>query len=947
MAQMHAQAPGTVPKEMENDLAKEHERCLMMQEYFWHQRSRVRWAMFGDRNSAYFHASAQVRRRRNEIATLWLPGTGWVTDEKEIRRAFINYYKAIYKKGPRVNIYEGYPLQLLQELPKIPPISQGLLDLMPSDLEIHNALKSLGPHKAAGPDGFNAKLMQDRWDIFGPLILKEVHSFFSTGVMPSYIAKSNLVLIPKIQDPVGVNDFRPVSVCNVIYKVISKLLASRLKPYISRVVSSTQSAFVPGREISENVILLREVLHSFNMAQYKNAEFCLKVDLSKAFDRMDWNYLESILPLYGFPPRIITWVMACVRSAQFSIVLNGGGNGFFNPECGLRQGCALSPYMFIIGMDLLARSLTYLVQRGSLQGVQLAPTAPPLTNCLYADDLLIFGKATEEEAAGIVQSLDVFSSVSGQQIGPAKSFIWFSKCTGQRERELVQNALSVPQNSESPKYLGAPIKAGAGAYDFLIEMISSRLKSWKIKTLSQSGRVILIKSVLQAMPLYFMATSKIPKGVIDQINSLIRAFFWGKGDKKRYLAYVSWDKITAPIDQGGLGFRDLETMNDAMLMKLLWRLAGGSEALWAQQVRAKYYPRSDLWHSKRTYKCTVLWRNIMRLRQDLINMVKWGIGDGTQIQAFAQPWFDGALQYEPQIPADRNIRVADLVIPESGMWDVQRLISLFGYTAALTIVDQVLPPTNNGGQDRLIFKQSSTGGYSVKKAYKNLASVRLAPQQTLNLGPLSQQRELWNSVWHKGDIVPRLRIFLWKCLHNALPLGKVIRSRIGKGDPICQTCGEKEEDVSHVLFQCSFSRACWLMGTLALRTEGLPMVVAEALRWLDLQTDDEQWTELACAIWGLWRCRNDRAFTGGVPKFNQFQSYYSRIMLETEMAAMVGGATAMATQLAKQVQPQQIGTRCFVDGSWSDKWDGGIGFVIHQQDELVGYRSAKVQAVSL
>lgn len=144
--------------------------------------------------------------------------------------------------------------------------------------------------------------------------------------------------------------------------------------------------------------MLREELHSFQSTNYHTKGFCLKVDLSKAFDRMDWDYLEWIMPLYGFPSKLIMWIMGCIRSTEFSVVLNGDGDGFFKPKCGLRQGCSLSPYLFILGIDLLCRSLENLALTGILRGLKLAPQAAVLTSCVYADDLLLFGDATCGEA---------------------------------------------------------------------------------------------------------------------------------------------------------------------------------------------------------------------------------------------------------------------------------------------------------------------------------------------------------------------------------------------------------------------------------------------------------------------------------------------------------------------------------------------------------------------
>lgn len=304
----------------------------------------------------------------------------------------------MYRKASTKPIFSVYPQELFSKVTGIPSVAHDFLQSVPTDQEVFRALMTLGPNKAVGPDGFNAGVIQENWAHFGPAMLNKVRLFFESGQMPACIAQSNMVLIPKKDDVVKVSDFCPISVCNVLYKLISKILTMRLKPYIGLCISRAQSVFLLGREISEDVILLKEVLHSFGLSNYRNKEFCLKLDLSKAFDIMDWEFIESLLPIYKFPPRFAKWIMGCVKSAQFTIVLNGKGDGFLSPNSGLRQRCSLSPYMFILGMDVLSRSLQFQVKNEELRGVRLAPSAEPLTNYLYADDLLIFGATNMVEA---------------------------------------------------------------------------------------------------------------------------------------------------------------------------------------------------------------------------------------------------------------------------------------------------------------------------------------------------------------------------------------------------------------------------------------------------------------------------------------------------------------------------------------------------------------------
>lgn len=572
--------PGSISQEKEKQLQVQHQKTLLMQESLWNQRSRVNWALFGDRNSKFFRATAINRKKRNTIRAIHNDQGDWLTEASEVRQAFVSHFRSIFQKTQTIDVSTALPQDLLRELPQIPDYAHQFLCAEPTEQEIRAVLNMLGPHKAPGPDGFNAKILQDNWDCFGPMVVREVLGFFSTGVMSRYVARSNLVLVPKSENASKVEHYRPISVCNVIYKVITKIISLRLKPYIGGCISSSQLAFVPGRDISDSVVLMREIIHSFGQRGYARKEFCLKADLSKAFDRIDWEYLSAIMPLYGFPERLASWIKECILSAEYSVVINGVGDGFFKPQCGLRQGCALSPYLFILGMDLLARHLQFLVEKGDIQGVRVSRGAKLITSCIYADDLLIMGAAIIQEVGVINNALQTFSRYSGQKIGPSKSMMWFSNRVLEDEQEAISEVLTVPIDAQSDTYLGAPIRTDMSSFDFIIEKFSDRLQAWKGCLLSQAGRVILIQSVLQALPIYYMTTVRIPTDVIKTLTAMMRRFLWGAREEGSYMSYIAWDKITQPKTKGGLGLRSLKEVNEALLLKSLWKLAAGSDSPW-------------------------------------------------------------------------------------------------------------------------------------------------------------------------------------------------------------------------------------------------------------------------------------------------------------------------------------------------------------------------------
>ena len=191
MLEVNSQQPSDDLRVKEKELQRQHDTCLAMKECFWQQRSRIQMALEGDQNTAFFHASAVTRKRRNNIISIQNSQGDWVSDESEIRRVFIDYFRNLYKKTPTVQISHMLPAHFLYGLPKIPFLVTETLDSIPSDLEIQRAMFDLGPNKAPGPDGFNAKLFQENWELFGPMIISEVRSFFSTGIMKKGIAKSD------------------------------------------------------------------------------------------------------------------------------------------------------------------------------------------------------------------------------------------------------------------------------------------------------------------------------------------------------------------------------------------------------------------------------------------------------------------------------------------------------------------------------------------------------------------------------------------------------------------------------------------------------------------------------------------------------------------------------------------------------------------------------------
>jgi hypothetical protein len=264
----------------------------------------------------------------------------------------------------------------------------------------------------------------------------------------------------------------------------------------------------------------------------------------------------------------------------------------FSPKRGLRQGDPLSPFLFTLGTEVLSRLLFREEAFGHLKGLKIARATPAIHHLFFADDLLIFGKATHKEATSIHLCLTKYCLWSGQSINNGKSSIRFSSNTHPSTAALILDILPFSPSHTKSIYLGLPILFGSSktaAFQNIIEKVKSKVEGWRAKSLSQAGRLVLIKSVAAAIPSYAMSTFLLPKSIYSQLDRVFKNFWWDfPASKTRNLSLKSWNSICTTKALGGLGIRRMKDVNLALISKLGWKLLTGSESLWASQLTGKY-----------------------------------------------------------------------------------------------------------------------------------------------------------------------------------------------------------------------------------------------------------------------------------------------------------------------------------------------------------------------
>lgn len=396
-----------------------------------------------------------------------------------------------------------------------------------------------------------------------------------------------IVVIPKGEESNTPDKYRPISLCNTIYKITSKVIATRLKPLLPIIISLEQSGYVEGRQITDGIILTHEIIHS--LTRTNKPGMMLKLDLSKAFDSLSWAYIQKILVAFGFAHSWVRWIYNMLSSVFYSVLINGIPSATYRPSRGIRQGDPLSPFLFVIMAEGLGRAITAAKHDRHIRGLSFN-NSPAFTHQQFVDDNMLFGHPSVQEAHRIKSILSTFSDASGALINKIKSQILFFNTPVITQRAIV-HILGFSSASLPSKYLGAPLMASAlkhTSWIQLLEKLEARLLLWTNRALNMASQAVLIKAVLNSMPLYLFSILVAPKWVLKEIKNLQHNFLWGGSGHNRKLALIKWEKVCLAKTAGGIGLRDPENSNKAMGAKTWWRWLAHPHTPWASLWNAKY-----------------------------------------------------------------------------------------------------------------------------------------------------------------------------------------------------------------------------------------------------------------------------------------------------------------------------------------------------------------------
>ncbi|XP_071689538.1 uncharacterized protein [Rutidosis leptorrhynchoides] len=697
-----------------------------------------------------------------------------------------------------------------------------------TEKEVLDAIKECDCSKAPGPDGFKFKFFNLHWELIKEDLMKALDWFWVNCDISNGCNASFITLVPKNNDPLGLNEFRPISLIGCYYKILAKILSIRIRKVLPSVIGYEQSAYL--------------------------REWVLDVDGESGF------MLASNRPLFRF-------------------LLTGHLPTSFFIERGVRQGDPLSPFLFLIATEGLNLILKRACREGLFKGVEVGMDKIGLSHLQFADDTIFFGEWRSQNFCNLMKILKCYKNLSGLKINFHKSVL-YGVGVASIDIEGLASRVGCKVGDLPFIYLGLSVDKNMSkeqSWKPVIEKFYLKLSNWKARSISYGGRLTLIKSVLSSLPLYYFSLFRAPLSVLKSLEYIRRNFFWGGTGENSKLSWVKWDECLLPYDFGGLNIGSLRGKNLALLGKWFWRAKTEPNALWVTIIKSIYGSNGLLPPTclSGPVGCGSVWSNIFRavimiekLDTNFASSFIKIIGDVADTDFWNDSWLCGAplKQRFPRLfhlDEDSNARVQDRIT-----WMDHSFVCNFRWKRdvsgrAINELDSLMALLNDyvkqdKAKDSWIWNLAGNGLFSTKK----LAFV--LDEKILNFGSHANNEEFL-----KNNLVPsKVAIFIWRALKRRIPVRTELDKRGIDLDSVrCPLCDDNVESIEHSLIFCRYAMDIWVR---VYKWWGLGVVSNLSINELFRGNCNRPLSPLWSSIWQalewtcgylIWKNRNQKVFS--------------------------------------------------------------------------------------
>ncbi|GKD44979.1 RNA-directed DNA polymerase, eukaryota, reverse transcriptase zinc-binding domain protein, partial [Tanacetum coccineum] len=541
-------------------------------------------------------------------------------------------------------------------------------------------------------------------------------------------------------------------------QVNQAILTNRIKSALTHLVDDNQSAFVPGRAITDNILLTQELLKGYNCVNGpKRCSF--KIDIQKAYDTI-WIFQW--------------WKRAKTRGFHIPLHIHigyGNAKSYFEDEIRKEK-----EFKYHFGCKQLK-----------------------ITHLCFADDLIMLCHGDITSLNTLKKALDKFSALSGLYPNLGKCTMFCGSLDSDTKDE-ISNIFPFKEGKLPVRYLGVPLvtkKIGIANCKQLVDKVTQKLNDRKNTSLSYAGRAQLIASVLGSMQVYWGSVFLLPKAVVIDIEKLFKRFLWNSGESCKGKAKVAWKDVFKPKDQGGMGFKSLEVWNKTLLVKHLWNVASKKESLWVKWINVVKLKMRSVWDVAADSKDSWVWKNLLSLRDWVGKHMRYKVGNGKSINVWHDKWNDG--DYLSKNISKKEIfyagfndqtKLADVMDSDGWKWPADWFVKY-------PWISNMKTPILNNCPDKAVWVDSNgiERRFSTNTVWKDVRST-------------SAKVSWHNLVWHP-NCIPKHTFILWLAAKEKMytqdKLSKWYPNKIFE----CSLCKKGMDSHDHLFFKCDYAKEIW------------------------------------------------------------------------------------------------------------------------------------------
>lgn len=793
-------------------------------------RSKVKYAELGEKNSKYF-LGLEKRNFKTKCITALQTETGEVTkDPLEILKTGKRFYEKLYESKGVLNTDDFF-----QNVPALTEEQQLSCEGIILMEECKRALKDFKMNKTPGTDGWTTEFYKFFWGDIGDLVLDSLNWSFLSGNMSIDQRRGIISLIPKKdKDRTNLGNWRPITLLNFDYKLLTKVLSNRLKPLLTLLIDPDQTGYVSDRYIGENILLLTDILWTTKVRG--EAGLLLLLDFKKAFDSIEWTFMEKTLNAFNFGENFKKWVKIMYTNITSCVTNNGNASDFFSLSRGVRQGCPLSPYLFILCVEILAIAIR---KNTKIHGINIGGTTCKLSQ--FADDTTCFVRDIAS-AKELFYLLEKFGQCSGLYCNTEKTLArWIGRNVG-----LPPGELPVKWTEDAFDLLGITFSENTEEmeemnYSKRIKKMNDLFRIWKMRDLSIIGKILVTKSLGISKLLYVASMIYTSENIKKEVQKDINAFVWKSKPPK-----VKMDTLVKQISGGGLKLVDFTTQVKALVLSWIGRFFNNSRAKWAATFNAQFhdFDVQDLLYSRCCWKglellnLPPLYRQMLEYWKEIrshlkpmvdVNVTEEFIWFNSYITIegetlFFKEWYRKGIKYIRDLLKDDGSFLSHIEL--EGKYEIHtNFLQCYQIRAAIPftwkrilregfVIERRQPALEFNIDEhttKTIQNMTCKDFYwlliSMKRPTKPTAELKWA--EDLNIQPDQLNWAEIYAVPSQCTLETKLRAFQYSCLHRYVPHKKLLFRQGLVEEESCNNCPE-QDTILHRFWRCPTTNQFWM-----------------------------------------------------------------------------------------------------------------------------------------